>query len=170
MQASYSSARERTRTRLHRLSGFRVRPHLALDPASEQVLGQVQIVVSLQPEPELRRIPEELPQPQRGVRGDPPLLEYDLVDAPGGHTDIDRDTVLAKPHWEEELLAQHFSGMQADYDLDLAEDLLRARIEREVRPYAKGKDGKLLALEGNVEIVNTVDDLVKLRRKDVPGR
>ena len=65
---------------------------------------------------------------------------------------------------------QFWLGLQADYDLDLAEDLLRARIEREVRPYAKGKDGKLLALEGNVEIVNTVDDLVKLRRKDVPGR
>jgi addiction module HigA family antidote len=32
---------------------------------------------------------------------------------------------------------QFWLGLQADYDLDLAEDLLRDRIEREVRPYAK---------------------------------
>lgn len=32
---------------------------------------------------------------------------------------------------------QFWLGLQADYDLDLAEDLLRGRIEREVRPYAK---------------------------------
>jgi len=32
---------------------------------------------------------------------------------------------------------QFWLGLQADYDLDLAEDLLRGRIECEVRPYAK---------------------------------
>ena len=65
---------------------------------------------------------------------------------------------------------QFWLGLQADYDLDLAEDLLRGRIEREVRPYAKGKARNLLALEGNVELANTVEDLIKRRRKDVPGR
>lgn len=65
---------------------------------------------------------------------------------------------------------QFWLGLQADYDLELAEDLLHGRIDREVRPYAKGKARRLLALEGRVELANTVEDLIKRRRKDVPAR
>ena len=50
---------------------------------------------------------------------------------------ITADTALRLGKFFGEYAAVLARTPQADYDLDLAEDLLRARIEREVRPYAK---------------------------------
>jgi hypothetical protein len=38
-------------------------------------------------------------------------MENDLVDPPGRHTDLTRQAVLADPHGLQELLQQHFAGM-----------------------------------------------------------
>jgi uncharacterized protein len=47
----------------------------------------------------------------------------------------------------------------------------KTAVEPAVRDLVRRRKArKMLALEGNVEIGNTVDDLIKRRRKDGPGR
>jgi Arc/MetJ family transcription regulator len=47
----------------------------------------------------------------------------------------------------------------------------KAAVEAAMRDFVRRRKArKLLALEGNVELAETVDDLIKRRRKDVPGR
>lgn len=47
----------------------------------------------------------------------------------------------------------------------------KAAVETAMRDFVmRRKARKLLALEGNIELAETVDDLIKRRRKDVPGR
>lgn len=47
----------------------------------------------------------------------------------------------------------------------------KAAVEAAMRDFVRRRKArKLLALEGRVELADTVDDLIKRRRKDVPGR
>src|SRR3990172_3188273 len=70
-----------------------------------------QIIVGLQAHPELLRSAEMPRQPDCGVRRDATLAEDDLVDAARRHADRASKGVLAEIHRLEELLEQHFAGM-----------------------------------------------------------
>ena len=47
----------------------------------------------------------------------------------------------------------------------------KAAVEAAMRDFVRRRMARnLLALEGTVDLAETVDDLIKRRRKDVPGR
>lgn len=47
----------------------------------------------------------------------------------------------------------------------------KAAVEAAMRDFVRRRKArKLLALEGSMELAETVNDLIKRRRKDVPGR
>src|SRR5690606_395610 len=57
----------------------------------------LELVMTLQVDPELRRRTEVLRQPQRSVRSDPTLAAHDLVDPPRWDTDGHGKLVLSDP-------------------------------------------------------------------------
>src|SRR5699024_12307383 len=63
-----------------------------------KILRAVEFIVALQVDPELRRGPEVLRQPQRGVGGDAPPSVHDLVDPPRRNSG--RDGVAGWRHGE----------------------------------------------------------------------
>ena len=89
------------------------RPHLdlALETLAELVGGHVEVVVGLQPEPELGRGAEVASEAESGLGHHPPLAEDDLIDATRADADAQPQAVLAQIQWVEEPLEQHLAGM-----------------------------------------------------------
>ena len=79
--------------------------------AAQSLLGQLQIMAGLQPQPEAFADAEETAQAQIGVGTDRPPPLHDRVDAALRYADRQRQPVLTDPHRSEELLQQHLARM-----------------------------------------------------------
>jgi len=77
----------------------------------QSLLGQLQIMTGLHPQPEAFAEAEETAQAQIGVGTDRPPPLHDRVDAALRYADRQRQPVLTDPHRSEELLQQHLARM-----------------------------------------------------------
>jgi hypothetical protein len=82
-----------------------------LKATSETILLNLEVVVGLKVQPELRRVTKILCQAERGVSRQGPLPEHDLVDTTARNTDVFGQTVLAEPKRLQELLKENFARM-----------------------------------------------------------
>ena len=73
--------------------------------------GMPQIPVELEPQPEVRRHPENSLETKRSVGSHSPLPAGDLVEAGKGNAEAYRECGLAYPQGPEELLQEHLTGM-----------------------------------------------------------
>jgi len=101
--------------RAARRSDSRVDPHLTVDLFNELIFGHVQIIVHLQPEPELRRHVEVARQTQRRIRGNAPLALDDFVNPSRRHADVQGQAVLAKGHGFEKLVQEYLARVYGRY-------------------------------------------------------
>lgn len=72
--------------------------------ALQGLVGQLQIMAGLHPQPEALAQAKETAESQIGVGSDSPPPLHDRVDAALRHSDRQRQTVLADPHRLEKLL------------------------------------------------------------------
>jgi len=70
--------------------------HLALQPATQLVLLDFQIIACLQIHPEILGHPKITRQSQGGIRADGAFAMYDFIDAPRRHGDILGQGILAQ--------------------------------------------------------------------------
>ena len=94
-----------------------IRPLLRVDPHPRfrlqpgRALGDAQVVVHLEVEPQLRRYPEILAEAKRSVGGDRAFAVDDVADAVGRHGDLARERVDADLHGLHEFFVEDFAGM-----------------------------------------------------------
>src|SRR6266702_4720381 len=90
---------------------LRVDPHPRFRLQPGRALGDAQVVVHLEVEPQLRRYTEVFAQTQGGVGGDGALAVDDVTDAVGWHGDFARERVDAHLHRLHEFLVEDFAGV-----------------------------------------------------------
>jgi hypothetical protein len=73
-------------------------------------LGEPDVVVDLQTEPDLRRDPKVLAETKRGIRGNPTLPIYDVTDAIRRNVDVACERVDAELQRLHELFVEYLSG------------------------------------------------------------
>src|SRR5215210_2293301 len=77
--------------------------NLTIQPVTETILFDFEIIADLQIEPEALAHAKETRQAKGGISRDRPLPMNDLVDATGRHPDVLGEPILAKAHWPQEL-------------------------------------------------------------------
>lgn len=77
----------------------------------DRLPGHPQLVIRLQPRPDLGRYPKVLSQAQRGVGRDGALAVNDGADPARGDDDITGKPIDTDPHWLHELLQQDLARM-----------------------------------------------------------
>jgi hypothetical protein len=85
--------------------------YFRIDLAFEPVFGNIQIIIHLQAQPELRRILEIAGQPERGVSGNTPFAKHDFVYPARRDMERDGKFVLRQTHGRDEFVLQNLSGM-----------------------------------------------------------
>jgi len=81
----------------HRSSSRRIgRPDLLRDLAAAVALHDGDVVLALKIEPELRTIPEIVPEPHDRVRGDGPTAVQDVRNASGWDAEVERQPIGAE--------------------------------------------------------------------------
>lgn len=86
-------------------------PHPRFRFQPGRALGDAQVVVHLEVEPQLRRHSEIFAESQRGVGGDRALAVDDIADAVGRDGDLARERVDAHLHRLHEFLVEDFAGV-----------------------------------------------------------
>ena len=86
--------------------------------------GFFEIEIRLKLHPEAFRIAKAPGQPDRGVRAYAALAKDDFVDAPGRHTELARERVLADALRLEKILPQHLAGMNAPRSRHMTEPVI----------------------------------------------
>jgi hypothetical protein len=82
-----------------------------VQPVTQGILGNIEIVTGLQAHPELGRIAEVTRQAQRRISSDTAFAEHDLVDAAGMYANIQCQAALAHVHRLQEFFQKNFAGM-----------------------------------------------------------
>jgi hypothetical protein len=72
--------------------------YFPIQPFSELIFGNIQIILRLQSKPELRRVSKETCQPQGCIRSYTAFAKHDLIDTPCIHADVNGKAVLAQVH------------------------------------------------------------------------
>ena len=88
-----------------------VSAHFLVEPGTETIFLEVQLIVHLESQPELRGHIEVASESKRGVCGHPTLAEDDLVYAPRRNTKIAGQPILAQLHRPEKLLQEDLAGV-----------------------------------------------------------
>jgi hypothetical protein len=83
-----------------------IRPDPFRDLRTTLVLCQLQFVVCLELQPELRSRAKVARQTEGRVRGDRPSAANDIVHPSGGHEQLRRQPIRGQPKWAEEVLSQ----------------------------------------------------------------
>src|SRR6266511_3891952 len=93
---SYLIKRAAHNESLFLLSNHCIWTYFTIQPFSELIFGNIQIILGLQSEPELRRVSKETCQTQCCISSDSTLAKHDLVDAACIHADVNGKAVLAQ--------------------------------------------------------------------------
>ena|SRR5436309_12707615 len=84
---------------------------LRIQPVTETILLDFEIISNLKVQPEALTQAKETRQAKSGVSTDRPLSMNDLVDTTSRHPDILGEPILAQAHWSQKFLEQDLSGM-----------------------------------------------------------
>ena len=76
--------------------------HLAVQPASQLIFLNFQIITRLQVHPEILGHPKITGQSQDGISGDGTFAMYDFINTTRRNVDILRLSLLAESHWFQE--------------------------------------------------------------------
>lgn len=83
--------------------------NLALQPVAQVVRRDVQVVINLQPEPELRGVAKETRQPQGSISRDAAFAEHNFVDPARVDANAQGKAVLVKAQRLQEFFLQNFA-------------------------------------------------------------
>ena len=107
--------------------GLRIVPVLTyffLEALAQPVFFCIEIIIHLQPKPELGRHAEVVSEAKRRISSDAPLAVYDLVDSSRRYPDVQRESVLADTPGLEEFFEQDFPWMHRRYSVLVHRHLL----------------------------------------------